>query len=1116
MRRVKCVIRYLAFVALVLVNAPVVEQSLAAPATDQRLDIRDLQFKRISNAQLDAIGEVRSIVQDAQGFMWFGAANGLARWDGYKALVFTNNKNDPHSLSTSNVNAMVTEPNGDVWVATYWGLNLYQASSERFYRYNFNPDDPRSLGGNAVMTLLKTQDGQLWVGTDGGGLMRYARESDDFERLNTDSDRGDSLASDRVVALAEDAEGLIWVGLKNLGVEVFDPRSQKVVQRFRAANGNDQGLTHPYAEEICRDQHGDMWVGTYDGVNRYLGDGRFKHYRFEPGKPHSLAAANVVSMMCGENYIWVGAGDRGVSIYDPDVDGFVHALDKNTFVRAIYTDSSGEQWLALARGSVARTDPYASAITRYSNDPSNENSLISSEVMAMVEDARGNFWVGTRGGLNYLDRRQGTVKRYAHRDGVRGLLPSPAVSALILQDDNTLWAGTPWGGLARLNIATDFFTSYSADKSNPHSLANPEVWSMHRDADGVLWVGTNAGFLHRYRPESDDFQRYFFAAAGGSSVGRALSIDSDSHGNLWISGDFGLYFFSKDNQALSAPSSDAAGLFEFIGSAKSSMGLQLSLPVTRHVFEDSKKNLWIATGGEGVVHWRPSDQSQKTYSEAQGLISNSVTATIEDENGHLWISTEAGISRLDPNTGVFKNFTSANGLTSDAHVPGAVVNTSRGEIAFGGLEGISIIDPQRTYTNRFQGPLLLTGMYLFTEPVLVKERFLDRFGSESLSDANGDVLTLEKSVSMLDRVVLNHKQSVVSFEFSLLSFDVPEGTQYRYMLEGFDERWSKPTRQRKATYTNLDSGKYSFRVMAINNEGLPMDSTIELRVIVLPPWWRTWWANSLYVLVFLLILYRIIRTQIEKRRFAERQSQLLEQKVHERTEALELAYKKMKEASYTDSLTQLRNRHYFQDVIPKEIGRLRRVFERLTTEQDRSRCERYGAFLILDIDHFKRINDEYGHAGGDAVLVAVSSVLRCVFRESDMLFRWGGEEFLAVCFDQKKDALPALAERVRQAVEGLEIELEERPRLKVTCSVGACHLPLDASDFSWASIDQTIALADWCLYVAKNSGRNCCATLSLQRAPDEAFKSFFANIEDRLQQGVAVIEGVQLPHAQEK
>ena len=1074
------------------------------------VDLNNLKFKRVSNAELELIGETRAIVQDAFGFMWFGGVHGLARWDGYTAEIFTHHEPDVYSMSTNNVNAMVAEPNGDVWIATYWGLNRYQAATGRFMRYNFDPDNPRSISSNNVLALHITRDGTLWVGTDGGGLLRYVRQSNDFDRFEANARDATSLASNRIMALAEDGNGDMWVGLKNLGVDVFSPESQSVILRHRAVKGGEQGLSQGHAGDICQDAQGAMWVGTYDGLNRYLGEGRFKHYRFDPADPKSIAASNVYSLHCAEHYVWAGVGDRGVSVYDPASGGFARALGRGNFIKSIYTDSSGAQWLGLARGEVFRLDRYASTVINYVNDPRNDNSLTSSEVLSMVEDELGNFWVGTRGGLNYINRHTGDITRYTHSDDVRGILPSPAVSSLILQHGNILWVGTPWGGLTRLNTDTKAFKQYNVEEGNPHSLANREVWSMHLDEQGIIWVGTHSGYLHRYRPETDDFIRYYFAAAGGSSAGRAVSIDEDSAGNLWISGDFGLYRFPKANRQPGAEQRNMAELFEYIGAEENALGLRLETPVARHVFEDANKDLWVATGGIGVVRWRPSDGSSQTYTEADGLISNSATAITQDVEGHIWVSTEAGISRLNLNTNTYKNFTSANGLPGNAFIAGAVMNTSQGEIAFGGLKGMSIIKPQHTYANVFQAPLTVTGLNLFTEPVMVRERFIDVFGQQAFLE-DEDLLTLPTTPYQLGDVVLNHKQSVISFEFSLLSYDVPEKTTYRYKLDGFNDKWSKSTAHRMATYTNLDPGQYRFRVQAINNEGLPMHSDINIGVKVLPPWWQTWWAYSFYLMALFGVVFRTVYAQYKKRHFAEHQNKLLEAKVNERTEALKVAYQKMEAASYTDALTQLRNRHYFQDAIPTEVARIHRAFDQLTTEQERAASERYAAFLVLDIDYFKRVNDEYGHASGDLVLKAVSEVLRQCCRETDYLFRWGGEEFLVVCVDQKRGALTQIMERIRRAIEALHIELEDRQCITVTCSIGACHYPFDAKQPNWASTEQIIALADWCLYLAKNAGRNRCASIHLHKSPEESYKSFFANIDQRIQDGVATVEGVDYP-----
>lgn len=1083
--------------------------------TQSHSDRVNLRFRHIDDLAVSALGGMKAITQDRFGFIWLGGTNGLARWDGYSFRLYKHNDSDHHSMSTNNVNDFVAEDDGGLWIATYWGLNHYDASTEHFERYLLDPEKPRSLSHNGVLQLKKTKAGDLWIATDGGGLLRYAPATNDFDRFPYDAHNADSISGNSLSDLEEDSEGLLWVGIKDGGIDIFDPVTEKVVRRLRHDPSDITSLSQHHPTSIRRDSTGTLWVGTYYGLNQYLGDGEFKRYFADYNDPKSLPASNINQVMADSSGgVWVGAGDQGVSLFKPKTSGFERYLagaqGEGLSVTALFSDIGGALWLGFSPGGIARVDRYAAAFVNYQSQPGNPNSLTHSNVLSVVEDGHRNLWVGTRNGLNYIDRQRDKITRYRPDDTNTTSLPSPSVNALVLGDDGDLWAGTGWDGIGRLDVKTQTFRQYRTDEANKYSLFNREVWSFLKGSDGAIWVGTNMGGVHRYRPETDDFFRYHFRATDNATSGRALSLHEDDRGAIWLSTDNGLFRLKDEFKNISIDIEETRSYFDSF-SQVGNHSIFLSVPIVRHTFTDSRNNMWFATAGGGLNKWDRVADTFHVYQVEDGLIHNSATAIEEDNAGYIWVSTEGGISRFNPATNTFKNFTKEHGLPGDIYSYATALKTADGEIVFGGINGLTIINPNEIFTNSYQSPLVMTAFYLFNQPVKIAVLDEDR-ETRSITDNAHTEFSLPQSITVTEKIILRHEQSVITFEFALLNYDVTKNNLYRYRLEGFDEEWTEPDSRRKATYTNLDPGNYRFRVKATNNEGIPMDQTLDIELLILPPWWATWWAYSLYGIAFVSVTLRILYSQYAKRQFVENQNKLLEVKIAERTkqlmeknEELQSAYKKMEDASYSDPLTGLRNRRYLYHTMPRDLARVVRMFERRSADE-MSTTEGNIAFYLLDIDNFKSVNDQHGHANGDLVLKTLANVLVESCRESDIVFRWGGEEFLIVCPYVTLQILDDIAERLRSSVENIHFELDNKQIIHRTASIGYACFPFDPRRPSAFTMEQTIDLADWCLYRVKKSGRNGWAGLQLKQAITGDINNVVASIDEHIRSGVVTLK----------
>ncbi|WP_394201317.1 two-component regulator propeller domain-containing protein [Marinagarivorans algicola] len=1104
LRAVSCILATLIYILITLQLLAISQESISQQAINQKTidglasttstgSLRSLhndtvRLKSYGGTQLDMIGEVTDIIQDPTGFIWVSGKNGLARWDGYQTKIYQHKSIDPTSLSTNSLNDLLIDSQGVLWVASFWGLNRYNASTDRFERFLHDKNNDRSLSHNAIVALLEDREGHLWVASNGGGLMRFNQATQDFDRFKAEPGNPTSLSDNIIINLAEDTNGYLWLAIKNIGVDIFDTQKKQVIERFVHHPNDPSTLSNNFPSTIARDAHGVMWVGTNWGLNRYLGQGQFKRYMPDKSE-YSLIAGRIQKILCLTNgELWLATGNNGIARYNPKTDNFnayLHAKEgRNIIVGTLYQDASEGIWLGFSPAGVARIDRYSNAILNYQHEPGNDNSLSNTDVTSIAEDKANNLWIGTRHGLNYFDRHKNIILR--HKDNKDHFF-SRTISALLL-DDNDLWIGSIGGGLRRYNLKTQVFQEFVSEYGNPFSLSHQDVWTLEKSTEGDIWAGNGEGGVSRFNTARNDFTQYFFKPEHDAIAAPALDFQFDHRGDLWIASDDGLFRLTKDYQAFDKKNTESRELakydfFELAGHTKGSV-INLRMPIVLVVVEDSNKRLWIGTEGDGLHYWDKNSNTTGAYRMRDGLVHNTIESIVEDDNGDIWVATGGGISRLNPHTHHIKNFTTDNGLPSNIFSSTAGLKTHSGEVAFGSTEGLIIINPKKVFTNNYIAPLVMTGFKLFNQEVLVTPPKIDvsQFEQQStIDDYKANVkdkerlisdFTLAQSIIQTKEITLEYDQTVMTFEFALLNYDVPDKNEYAYKLEGFDDDWTFSGSRRSAGYTNLDSGRYLLRVKAANNEGIWLDNELTIKLTILPPWWATWWTYLLCVCVGLLLIIIFLYGQYTKRKS-------LEAKISERTKELELknnelriAYRVMEEASFSDPLTGLKNRRYFYNTIDADISKSLRCHYLKNEQQDTSATDKNLIFYLVDIDHFKSVNDTYGHNNGDIVLKQIAKVLIKFCRGSDLVIRWGGEEFLIVSRYVCPEHASVLAEKIRTALSNELFELDTKETITRTCSIGYACFPFDANSPDAINLEQTISIADWCLYRSKHNGRN--------------------------------------------
>lgn len=1017
-----------------------------------------LQFHHLLRGEGIATGSIEAIYQDSYGYIWFGGLSGIGivQYDGVNYTVHAPGKRDEHRISNGVIWDIFEDKTGDLWFATDEGLNRFDRELGRFSR--FIPGDDPAFS----RAIAEDLEGTLWVGFI-GGLGRFDRETETFRFYYQDPDYPGS-GLDNIRSLYADQNGDLWIGTDLEGLSHFDTETEQFTRVWPLPENAPSGLTGSSVVAIHQTDDGVIWAGTAHGLLRLNpATGRVKTFRADPEDPQSLQSdvVNVITEAPDGN-LWIGT-EYGLHYLDRDTETFTvsmadpanpHSMAHN-IVRSLHVDNTGSLWLGNFPSGISFLDHVSLFFRTYNHDPREKNSLNNNSVLSLREGDAGNLLIGTDGGgLNYYDRELKTFTHFEHEPDNPQSLSSPAVLDIESAPDGKWWLGTWGGGLNLFDPVTEQFAQFRLNAAYP---AAQNVWTVLHDSRDTLWIGTTGAGLGRYDNEKETFVWYTpdTSDVDGMPSYVVWTLYEDHQGHVWLGTNGGL--------ARYLPESDGFVTYRHDVDDPSS----LSSDSVTDIVEDDRSRLWVATRDGGLNLYDSATETFTRVNQQHGLPTDSVVSVVPDGLGNLWLGTNTGLSRYTPETDEVLNFGGRDGSASTEYNIGSGIRMRSGELVFGGIEGFTLLDPENFESREAAPPVAIVRFEIFNEPVPVGEP-----GSP-----------LSKTISHTDTITLTHKESVFSFHFVALSYSNPGRNQYAYMLEGFENQWNYIGNRRTATYTNLDAGNYVFRVKASNSQGVWNEEGQSIHVRILPPPWETWWAYSIYAIIIALIIAAIVRAQHQKVENQRRVNRELEQKVVERTEALqqnnqelENAYRKLEEISLSDPLTGLNNRRYLRNLVPKEVAEVQRSnYSEGGAPVAQGETRANLLFVLLDLDHFKLVNDTHGHAAGDQVLVQLAEVLKRVCRNSDLLVRWGGEEFLVVSRVPDRRDAPRLPERIRRAVAEHAFTIPDGKVLETTCSVGYACYPFLCKDHDALSWEQVIDTADVALYAAKHAGRNRCA-----------------------------------------
>lgn len=828
------------------------------------------QFSHLDVGNGLSNNQVNCIYKDGKGFMWFGTMFGLNRYDGYNFKVFKHDPANPNSVIDNYIVDIFDGPDKKIWINTRSGFCVYDPVTECFGAI---APQLQKLFKIPYFNLLKmkhdSHDGYWFITTD-AGIYYYNAVTRQTHHYVRQPEKLLSLYSNTVMDLAEDSAGGLWVVYSDGVIEKLDPRLNKITFHSDLLSKANFHKTENYSVTI--DQDDDLW---FFAINSAIGTfyfnprkGIFNH--IDKDNPTVRLNSDLINNIIqdDEGLIWIGTDHGGINLIDKH-NGFkvsyilsreddVKSLRQNTV--KLYKDNTGIIWAGTFKEGISYYHKNIIKFPIYRHFASDPLSLSYEDVDVFAEDKAGNLWIGTNGGgLIYFNRKNGKFKQYKHNAQDNNSLSNDVIVALCIDHEQKLWIGTYFGGMDCYDGKT--FKHYRYNDKVPFSLSDDRVWNIIEDASNRLWIGTFAGGVNVFDASRSKITHPYSYKVIPSTYVSTLLEDRDK--NIWVGGYLGVDEIKHNGETrhLSTNVKDVNSLIS---------------NNVNCIIQDSRGLYWIGTR-DGLSIFNSQTNQFTSLHKLDGLPDDVILNVLEDDHQTLWLSTANGLCNVlvSADNGKyrfrFKNYDEKDGLQSREFNVNAALKTQEGELVFGGPHGFNLFNPSKISSNEHKPTLIFTGFDLFNKSIEANEL------------VNGHPI-LSRSISETKSIVLNHDENVFTIEFAALDFFDPNKVKHQYMMQGFDHDWlTADNAVRKATYTNLDAGEYTFKVRASNTGNFDQASYITLKIEVKPPFWKTTLAYVIYLLAILSLLFYIRRRGMHKLKmeFALEQEKLENKRVLE-------------------------------------------------------------------------------------------------------------------------------------------------------------------------------------------------------------------------------------------
>jgi len=848
---------------------------------------QDIKYKVQHFTTEDGLSQnfIESIFQDSYGFIWIGTDDGLNIYDGYKFQTFKADDNLKSSISGNHIYAVKEDKFKNIWIATDNGLDKYTYKSDKFVHYLNDPKSHTSLSSNDLRDIFVDDQQNIWIATNGGGLeMLPANEVNSptprFTHFKYQNNSNNCIVSDFLTILAEDSHGNLWIGTSN-GLSCYH-RDSKKFDTYKGS-GFPGALTSNLVYCLYKDKKNRIWVGTDFGLCVFNElTKQFKRYEADPNRSDKLHHAIVYAIKEDQNGRMMVGGLGGLHFFDELHDSFdrmpVKINDENSlsneYINSLLCDKTGIIWVGTERGGLNRFNPLQKKFNYYSMDTINHKSL-DHNIINSIYDEKDYLWVGTSGGgLNILDKKTQRFNYYKNNPKDPNSLSLNYISAIAAAGNGEVWVGT-WGAginIMGANNPHKVLKKLLPDPKDPYSLGYVFIADIRFDNRGLAWI--SAGSVYVSDPKTK--KCYDFSNINGNKILGISCTLPTKDGNIWVASGEGVFLIETPKAYTSIEDlikKSKVYAYKYDPKNKNTIkGHHIT-----SISKGSKGDIWFGTRGFGINHLKSINAKTheaifENFTKKDGLPNNMVYGLMEDEANKVWITTDKGLSSYNYRTKKFKNYYTIDGLQSNQFFWGAYAKSADGSMYVGGINGINYFKPDEIKDNPNIPSTYIVDFKIYNKSILLDSTYWDKKSSN---------LTETKEIT------LNYKEAIFSIEFAGLSYDQPQKNRYAYKLDGIDKDWVYVDADRRfASYTNLSAGNYLFEVKASNNDGLWNNQATTLKINILPPWWATWWFRS-FLIIFIgggtvaFYAYRLYA--------ARRLNKILEEKVQIRTKELKAA-----------------------------------------------------------------------------------------------------------------------------------------------------------------------------------------------------------------------------------
>ena len=786
---------------------------------------------------------IYTISQDNYGFIWIGTnGSGLYKFDGLDYTSYKFKQEDATSISSNLVFSSYLDKNNNLWIGTEDGLNLYDRDLDQFKKISVGLLDTANI---SVLSILEHKD-NLYIGTRFNGLFQLNLKTNKIQRI---ASKDASIPA--INSIEKNKNGAIFLGT-SLGLRKLDTLNAVISKPKKAEDTTILNFDVPI-ETLLVDDKNNLWAGSYTkGIFKY----QLKENNIIGSSQFSITEKRILSLVqLADKTILFGSENDG--LFHIDSNGvliknyFYNKKDKNSIrsnsIWSLFVDNNQRIWMGYYNNGVVVSDHLFDKFDNIESLENNPNSLQIGSVTGIVKDTNDKLWITMDGGgIDVFDINTSKVDHInkGNNKTYKGLT-SNHIQTIFIDSKKNIWAGSWDNGIYILKDGSKNFTNINIQNSNGKLLSNA-ILSITEDKNGIIWIGTFYTGVYSFNPKTQVLTHYNlpeFAKHGiNTSDVRKILVDSD--GSIWLGTTIGLFKIQNNQGILSVKS--------FVKPMANSNNNQRSSTHILSLYESTDNYLWIGTRGAGLCRYDKKTDEFKWFNTFSGLKEENIASIIEDRKGDIWLSGNTGITKLDLKTNEVVNYTMNDGLLSDDFNFNAVYRDKEGKLYFGNYKGVDYFNPKDLSTNSSVPSLYLTGLKIFNEDVHPNEK-------------NSP---LTKIITETSSIEFNHEQSVFTIQYTGINYTRPEKNQYAYYLEGLEKSWNYVGNQRSATYTNLDYGDYVFKLKAANNDGLWNEKPLELKITILPPWWKSKLASVFYVLLFglgVLLLNKITKNRLKEK-----------------------------------------------------------------------------------------------------------------------------------------------------------------------------------------------------------------------------------------------------------